>query len=127
MPRSVLASVILALAASASAGAQTTYAFGRDTLRFREVTTAEIRLTMPQGELPMKSDHDATVAVTRQAADTVRAWYEALNIGVTGPMGEQRPATAEVLKAPFTLRMDPRGNVRLVAAPAFPTSFKAVT
>ena len=127
MRRSLSIVVILASAVSASATAQTTYAFGRDTLRFREVTTSDIRLTTPQGELAMKGDHAATVAVTRQAADTVRAWYEALDVGMTGPMGEQRPATTEALKAPFTLRMDPRGSVRLVAAPAFPASIKAIT
>jgi hypothetical protein len=119
--------VSLALMVSASASAQTTYTFGRDTLRFREVSTAEIHLTTPQGELPMKSDHAATVAVIRQASDTVRAWYEALDIGVSSPMGEQRPATTEALKAPFTLSMNPRGRVRLIAAPTFPTSFKGVT
>ena len=127
MRRSSLMSAVLAFVAAVSANAQTTYVFGHDTLRFRETTNAEIRLTTPQGDLPMKSDHAATVAVMRQTGDTVRAWYEALNIGASSPMGEQRPATTEVLKQPFTLTMTPRGKVRLVAAPAFPASFQAVT
>ena len=107
--------------------AQTTYSASRDTMRFHEVTQADVRLTMPQGEIPMKSHHDAMVAVVRQQGDTARAWYEALDIGVSSPLGDQSPATAEVLKAPFTLTMDARGRVRLISAPTFPASFQAFT
>jgi hypothetical protein len=109
------------------AGAQTGYASGRDTLRFREVTHAEIRLTTPQGEIPLTSEHLATIAMVRLPGDTARAWYEALTISASGPMGTQRPATDAALRAPFTLRFDDRGRVSLVSAPTFPATFQGIT
>ena len=117
----------LLLASAAPAAAQTVYAAGPDTLRFRDITRGEIRLTTPQGELPMRSEHDATVAVVRLRGDTARAWYEALTLGMTGPMGERRPATDAALRAPFTLRLDARGRTSLISAPTFPAGFEGVT
>ena len=111
-------------ATSASAPA---YRLGRDTLRFREVTNGDVRVTMPQGEVPIRSEHEATVALTRTAGDTVHAWYEALTIGMTSAGSAQRPATGEALRQPFTLVMDPRGYVRVLSVPTFPASFKNVT
>jgi hypothetical protein len=75
----------------------------------------------------MRSEHEATVAVVRLAGDTARAWYEALSIGATGPMGDQRPATDAVLRAPFTLQLDARGRTRTVSTPNFPADFAGVT
>lgn len=126
-PSFVVSSCCLIAVGASRAPAQSTYSPGRDTLRFRETTRADVRLTSAQGEIPMKSDHDATIALVRLPGDTARAWYEALNIGVSSPMGEQRPSTTEVLRAPFTLSMDARGRVRLISAPAFPASFQAFT
>ena len=57
-----LALLGLLIASAVPAAAQTVYATGPDTLRFRDVTRAEIRLTTQQGELPLHSEHGATVA-----------------------------------------------------------------
>jgi len=127
MRHSLLVAIALATVGSAQAAAQTTYTLGRDTLRFREVTHTDVRLTTPQGEMPIKNEHAATVAVVRVTADTARAWYEALDIGISGPMGDQRPSTAEALKTPFTLSLDSRGRTRLISAPKFPATFEAIT
>jgi len=115
------------LASSNRSAGQTTYAAGRDTMRYREVTETDIRVTTPQGEIPMKGNHVATVGFMRLPGDTAKAWYEALDVSMTGPQGDQRPATAEVLRSPFTLHMDARGRVRLISAPTFPASFEGIT
>jgi hypothetical protein len=127
----------LALVATACGGASTAtpvtpvgwqgYAIRDDTLRFREVSTGDIRFTTPQGEMAMKSEHDATIAITRVGGDTARAWYEALAIGMTSPMGAGRPATEAALRQPFTLRIDGRGRITLLQAPTFPASFEGIT
>lgn len=127
MRRSTVLVALCVLASSNRSPAQTTYAAGRDTMRYREVTETDIRVTTPQGEIPMKGNHVATVAFVRLRTDTAKAWYEALDVSMSGPQGEQRPATAEVLKTPFTLHMDARGRVRLISAPTFPSSFQGVT
>jgi len=125
--RRSLALISLVIVSAVPAAAQTVYASGPDTLRFREITRGEIRLTTPQGELPMRSEHDATVAVVRLPGDTARAWYEALTLGMTSPMGDRRPATDAALRAPFTLLLDTRGRASLISAPTFPTTFEGVT
>jgi len=125
--RRILLLAGVATFASSSAEAQGGYVWGRDTLRYREVTKTDVHLTSPQGEISLKNDHAATVAAVRLAGDTVRAWYEALDIGLSGPMGEQRPSTAEVLKSPFTLTMDSRGRIRVVSTPKFPDAFASIT
>lgn len=103
------------------------YSIRDDTLRFREVSTGDIQFTTPQGEMAMKSEHDATIAVTRVRGDTARAWYEALAIGMTGPMGAARPATDAALRQPFTLRIDGRGRITLLQAPTLPASFEGIS
>ena len=117
----------LLLAFAAPVLAQTTYAAPGDTLRFREVTRAELRLTTPQGEIPMTTEHDATIAVVRLPGDSARAWYEALVLGMSSPMGSMRPATDPALHRPFTLTFDARGRVGLLEAPPFPASFEGLT
>jgi hypothetical protein len=119
----LIAATVLAL----PAGAQTAYAPPGDTVRFREVTLIEMKISTPQGEFPIKSEHKATVAFARVTADSARAWYEALSIGMMGPMGNQQPATDSALNAPFSMRFDNRGRVRNPAAPKFPASFEGVT
>lgn len=122
----IVAGVMLGVGAR-SAVAQSAYARTADTLRFREVTTMEMRMTTPQGEVPLTSEHDATIAVVLLPGDSARAWYEALRIGLTSPAGAQAPETGSVLKQPFRLTFDPRGRINLVSAPGFPESFQGVT
>lgn len=98
-----------------------------DTVRLREVTTAEMTLRTPGGDLPTTLRHDALVAVAFAAGDTARAWYEALAVEASGMTGLQRPETGAVLRQPFTLAMDARGGVHTLATPAFPAAVRGVT
>src|SRR5687767_15455449 len=122
----MLAAAILA-AGAAPALAQSAYARPADTLRFREVTIMEMKMTTPQGEVPVSTEHDATIAVVLLPGDSARAWYETLRIGLTSPAGAQYPETGSVLKQPFRLKFDPRGRTDLASSPAFPESFQGIT
>jgi hypothetical protein len=107
--------------------AQSAYARSGDTLRFRETTDADMRISGPQGEIAMKHEHRATIAFARLPNDTARAWYESLTLSLAGPGGSMQPATDSALNAPFALTFDDRGRTRLVAAPKFPASFEGIT
>ena len=99
-----------------------------DTLRYREVSTGHMRVRTPEGQdVPLETEHEALIAVTFGPADTLRAWYDSLAIGLVGPGGATRPATQTVLHQPFLLRFDPRGHTETLATPAFPASFNGVT
>jgi hypothetical protein len=126
MRRSTALAALVLIGTALPLSAQTTYALGRDTLRYHEVFHADVKLVGPQGEIPIKSDHEATIAMTHAAGDTTRAWFEALSLGVSGAMGEQKPATASVLRAPYQLRVDPRGRVNTLSTPAFPAEFEGI-
>jgi hypothetical protein len=125
MPR-LLVSVLL-LVCALPAAAQTTYSSSRDTLRFREVTDMRITLTTPQGDVPITRDQRATIAVVRTSADSARAWFDSLSMGLKSPAGEQRPATDSALKLPYRLAFDARGRVTTASVPQFPMSFVGVT
>ena len=127
MPRLLAAAVVALLLPAADAAGQPAYAATPDTLRFHEVTTGEITIETPQGAMPMRSSHDATVAIVRTRGDTARAWFEALDIGLETPMGEQRPATDAVLRAPFTLRFDDRGRIETLASPELPPELEGIS
>ena len=122
----ILAGAMLGLAAG-NVHAQSAYARPADTLRFREVTTMEMKMTTPQGEVPLSTEHDATIAIVLLPGDSARAWYEALRIGLNSPMGAQSPETAPVLKQPFRLKFDPRGRTEIISTPAFPESFQGIS
>lgn len=98
-----------------------------DTLRYREVTTAQTWLRLPQDTLLIPSLHDATIAVTFPHPDTAIAWYEALVLEVQPPSGRIRPATDSALRLPFVLLFDPRGRVTTLSAPHFPAAFEGVS
>jgi hypothetical protein len=123
--RSTLLAVTLAVAPPALAQAPT---YSRaDTLRYREVSTSDMEVTTPRGVVPIQSDHDAQIVIAFGAADSARAWYDALSIAATSPQGSRRPETAAALRLPFTLRFDARGNVETISAPQFPVSFEGVS
>ena len=126
MLRTLLVSTAL-LAYTLPAGAQTTYASTRDTLRFRETTQFRMTLTMPQGEMPISMELNATMSVVRLSGDSARAWFDSLALSATGPQGEQRPATDSALKRPFRFSLDSRGRVTNVSAPTWPASLQGVT
>jgi hypothetical protein len=126
MTRTLSASALL-LACAMPVSAQTTYTASRDTLRFRETTQLQMRLTMPQGEIPMSVEQRAAISLVRMPGDSARAWYDSLAISLSGPQGEQRPATDSALKQPFRLGLDARGRVNDVAAPKWPASLEGIT
>jgi hypothetical protein len=99
----------------------------RDTIRVREVTTSRMALTAPTGPIEMRSEHDATIALTFGRADSARAWYESLRIATVSPQGRQEPATGEALRRPFVLSFDARGRIATLSAPQFPATFEGVT
>lgn len=98
-----------------------------DTLRYEEKTHASIDISSPQGAFTVNSNHEATIGVTFGAADSARAWYEALVVSAESPQGVQAPATDEILRQPFLLRFHPGGKVETLATPSFPSSFREVT
>src|SRR6185369_656814 len=49
-PSLIAAGALAIVLSTRSAAAQSGYTWGRDTLRFREVTHTDVRLTAPQGE-----------------------------------------------------------------------------
>ena len=126
MFRTLFASA-LAITWALPAAAQTSYSTSRDTLRFRETTQLQVRLAMPQGEIPMSIEQRASIALVRMPGDSARAWYDSLAISLSGPQGEQRPATDSALKQPFRLGLDARGRVSNVAAPKWPASLEGVS
>jgi hypothetical protein len=125
--RTLLLAAAMLVAGAVPAAAQSAYARTSDTLRFREVTTMDMKMTTPQGEVPVSMEHDATIAVLLLPGDSARAWYETLRVGLTSPAGAQYPETGSVLKQPFRLKLDPRGRTELVSSPSFPESFQGIS
>lgn len=125
MLRTLLVPAVL-LACALPARAQSTYATTRDTLRFRESTQLRMTLTMPQGEIPITVEQRSMVGVVRMPGDSARGWFDSLSVAVSGPQGEQRPATDSALKLPVRFRLDDRGRVSNVVAPKWPASLQGM-
>jgi hypothetical protein len=125
MLRTLLASAVL-LACALPARAQSTYASTRDTMRFRESTQLRMTLTMPQGEMPVNVEQRSMVAVVRMPGDSARGWFDSLSVAVSGPQGEQKPATDSALGLPVRFRLDSRGRVSDVVAPKWPASLQGM-
>jgi len=108
--------------------AQSTYATttARDTLRFREATQLRMTLTMPQGEIPITVEQRSKVAVVRMPGDSARGWFDSLSIAVSGPQGEQKPATDSALNLPVRFQLDSRGRVSGVVAPKWPATLQGM-
>ncbi|HEU4556187.1 MAG TPA: hypothetical protein VFS20_00010 [Longimicrobium sp.] len=116
------------LAAAAHAQAPTYRRAPGDTLRYREVTSGTVEARPGGGAaMSVKTSHDARIAVTFGAADTARAWFEALTMGVDGPQGERRPDAQALLGRPYTLVIGPRGEVRTVDVPPIPAEIAQVS
>jgi hypothetical protein len=120
MSRTLAAVALLSFATAVSAAAQTTYAPPGDTLRYHETQKTSVVITMPQGEIQVPVDQDATVAVVRFPGDSAHAWFDALALSASTPQGDQKPSTDALLHKAFRLRFDSRGQVKLIAAPTFP-------
>ncbi|HET7461529.1 MAG TPA: hypothetical protein VFJ82_09770 [Longimicrobium sp.] len=99
-----------------------------DTLRYHEVTTGTVEMRPASGAVSVRTRHDARVAVTFGAADTARAWFEALSLSAAGPpLGERRPETAPLLGRPYTFVLGPRGEARTVRLPEIPAEVLRVS
>lgn len=99
----------------------------RDTIRVREITTSRTAVGAPTGTVELRSEHDATIALSFGRADSARAWYESLRIAMVSPQGREEPATREALLRPFVLSFDARGRIQTLSAPEFPATFESVT
>ena len=130
MKRTVLAAALVLALAPALVCAQAP-AYRRapgDTLRYREVTTGTVEARPAGGAaVSMKTSHDARIIVAFGAADTARAWFEALAVGIDGPQGERRPSAQALLGRPYTLVLGPRGEVQTVDVPAIPPEIAQVS
>lgn len=98
-----------------------------DTLRYREVTQGSMELTTPQGVVPIRTFHDARMALAFGQRDTVRAWYTALAISATSRQGEKTPDTRAALGIPFVLTLDSLGHAQTLTTPTFPQTFDNVS
>lgn len=98
-----------------------------DTLHYHENTVSVTELRMPQGRVPVSSEHDAQLALAFGSADSVVAWYEALSLRAETPQGAQSPSTAEALGKPFVFRLNAKGETIILSAPTFPSSFRGFT
>lgn len=123
--------VLAALLAAVPARAQDRPAYRfppGDTLRYSERTDGRVTIETPNGPAHVTSEHVATIAVTRTAGDTARAWYESLLLRDSGPGAQRKePDTEGLLRAPFTLSISDRGTVRLHAFPQMPESIAGIT
>lgn len=123
-----LTTFALLLAAPLSMSSAQSYTRGaNDTLRFHELTSGEMTLSAPQGELSVSTRHDATVGVLLLPGDSARAWYETLQITANSPMGATSPETKELIGKPFRLGFDARGRVSMLESPPLPSSLAGVS
>lgn len=128
MLKNVLWSLLGLLCALSAPSANAQYRRSdRDTIRVREVTTSHTALAAPTGKVELRSEHDATIALSFGRADSARAWYESLRIAMVSPQGRQEPATREALRRPFALLFDARGRVQTLSAPELPAAFESVS
>lgn len=98
-----------------------------DTIRYREVTSGEVLLQTPQGPVPIRSEHDGTLALVGTATGSAQAWFEALRLRSVGPNGDQSPSTGDLLGRPYELSFTPSGLVVVRSTPAFPEPIAAIT
>jgi hypothetical protein len=98
-----------------------------DTIRYHERTDGEIGMFTPSGARLMEQKHDATIGLVFGAADSVTAWYERLSLEVRSIQGLRLPNTTLLLRQPYLLRVDSRGRVTTLRAPASPAEVRELT
>lgn len=119
--------LLAATLAAAPAAAQYRLPEG-DTLRYRERTETRRITQLAGGSAETRSLHEADLALAPAAGDTVRAFYEALRVELTGSgVEDETPPTGGILFAPYVLTVDARGRTRTVSAPALPSAIARVT
>lgn len=128
MPRAAALVLLVVALGPAALGGQRPYLLSEtDTLTYREITNAEVLLHTPQGEVPIRSEHDATIRFVVTDFSEAQAWYEELRLRSVGPNGDQAPVTTELLGRPYTLELSPTGRVTLLDTPEFPPGVAAIT
>jgi hypothetical protein len=104
------------------------YRFGADTLRYDERTTGRVTMFAPSGEVVVRTDHDARLALAASGAGRVRGWYERLALRKQGPgLAEQVGDTRALLGRAYALAVSPRGEVRVETLPAIPAPVASMT
>jgi hypothetical protein len=103
------------------------YRHAADTVRFHELTHGEIGMFTPAGARIMEQKHEATIGLVFGAADSVIAWYDTLSLEAQSIQGVRRPNTGPLLRQPYLLRMDNRGRVTTLRAPALPPDVREIT
>jgi hypothetical protein len=98
-----------------------------DTIRYHERTDGRTEYRTPRGPVELRSEHDAVIALAGGVGDTTRAWYEQLRLRQIGGGEDKSPETGSLLGQPFSLRVSPRGEVTMLAAPPMPASLRGVT
>ena len=99
----------------------------QEAVQYEEQSRGLVTVNTPNGPVEIRSEHDATISIERLASDTLRAWYDALEIASIAPAGETRPATDEVLGEWFLLHESEDGRLRALQTPDFPESFQTVS
>ncbi|HET7234706.1 MAG TPA: hypothetical protein VFJ16_32130 [Longimicrobium sp.] len=128
MKRAAVLALALIVPAAARAQAPEYRRAPGDTLVYREVTSATVEMRPASGTITVKTGHDARIAVTFGAADTARAWFQALSLSAEGaPLGTRRPDSKALLGQPYTLIFGARGQVQTVAVPPIPPEVAQVT
>lgn len=114
----LISSILVAMPVAASA---------QEFDQYQERSRGVVTISTPNGPVEVRSEHDATIAVERVAADTLRAWYEALDVASISPAAESRPATGSALGERFLLHESEDGRLRAVQTPAFSPEIADIT
>lgn len=97
-----------------------------DTLRYHNVTKMDGMVHGAAGDAPFTITREATFAFTFDGGDHVTAWFDSLAIEASGALGGEKSQSEELLRAPFTLRMEANGRVQTVKAPELPRNARLI-
>lgn len=98
-----------------------------DTLRYAEATNGMVEMSTPNGSVVVRSLHDAHIAVTFPGPGRAQAWYEALTVESSGPMGSARPGTSGITGQPYEFQFAPTGHVTGMKTPPMPPEIAEMT
>jgi hypothetical protein len=90
-----------------------------DTVLLLEETTSTTVVSSAARSLEMSRSHWGLIGLRSITRDSAEAWYEALDIWLADPQGEQLVDTQGALYQPFVLVFDQAGNAETRARPDF--------
>ncbi len=96
-------------------------------LVYNEVTISFATVIAPQGDIEMKSTHDATIELSFGPDDNATAVYKELSLSLESPQGIIEPDTDMALDSPFMLVFPKDGRVQTIEVPDFSDEISAVT